>query len=90
MRNERPCETKQAATPAVSTKRSVAECAGAQRRSVAAVLARAAKKNTTRSAARCGDFFKPLVLPLQVCFCETKGAIDEYLFTCTFCAEALQ
>ncbi|MDR1758565.1 MAG: hypothetical protein LBR51_06380, partial [Bacteroidales bacterium] len=27
-------------------------------------------------------FFKPLVIPLQVCFCGTKEAIDEYLFTC--------
>jgi hypothetical protein len=35
---------KQADTPGVSTKRSVAEWVGAQRRSVAAVLARAAKK----------------------------------------------
>jgi hypothetical protein len=26
--------------------------------------------------------FKPLVLPLQVCFCRTKVAIDEDRFTC--------
>jgi hypothetical protein len=35
---------KQAAAPIVSTQRSVAECVGAQQWSVAAVLARAAKK----------------------------------------------
>jgi hypothetical protein len=36
-----------------------------------------------------GDFFKPLVIPLQVCFCGTKEAIDEGRFTCVFFAEAL-
>jgi hypothetical protein len=37
-----------------------------------------------------GDFFKPLALPLQACFCGTKGAIDEYRFTCVvFCVGTL-
>jgi len=35
------------------------------------------RKNTTRSVARCGDFFRLLVLPLWVCFCEQSGGMTK-------------
>ena len=42
--------------------------------SVEAVATRADEKNTTR---RCGDFFRLLVLPLWVCFCEQSGGMTK-------------
>jgi hypothetical protein len=49
---------------------------------VAVVAARAAKKILPEAQRGVEIFFKPLVIPLLLCFCGTNGAIDEYRFTC--------
>jgi hypothetical protein len=35
------------------------------------------RKNTTRSVARCGDFFQAACLPLGLCFCEQSGGMTK-------------
>jgi len=51
------------------------------KRSVAAVLARAAKKILPKRSAGV-EIFLSRLYTLASMFCGTKGAIDEYLFTC--------
>ena len=46
----------------MSTKRSEAKWAGAQWASVHALAGKGSEKNTTRSEARCGDFFLSCLL----------------------------
>ena len=45
--------------------------------SVIVVPHKGSRKNTTRSAARCGDFCRAACLPLCACFCEQSGGMTK-------------